>query len=204
VSTGACLGAGSPKRPRPFGARAAAILLLVATTLAVAFLAREPDVGPAASGATTVEHRYALLQAQLAQSPQDERALVLKAVMDQDAQRFDLAAAGFEKALRERSRAARDPDLWVRYAEAVAMTQGQSLAGKPRMLLANALALAPRHALALELAGSAAWEQGEFRAAAAHWKELLSQLPADSARRKQVAEALAQAERRARVSLPPG
>ena len=203
MSTSACVAETPAPYRRWLGTRAAKVCALVACvcgmTLVAALVTREPEASTPASGE---ERRYGELLAQLKHSPKDERALVLKALMDQDAQRFELAASGFEKALTERSRAARDPDVWVRYAEAVAMTQGQSLAGKPSALLAKALAIAPRHPLALELAGSAAWEQGDFRGAAASWQQLLAQLPTDSERHAQVAQALARAEQRARVSLP--
>jgi cytochrome c-type biogenesis protein CcmH len=181
-------------------ALAAAVLLTTGAAVLHASLAPESASPAAASGQ---ERRYALLEAQLEQRPGDDRALILKALMDMDAGRFDAAAAGFEKALGGRSRAQRDPDVWVRYAEAVAMTQGRTLAGKPLALIDQALALDPGHAQALDLAGSAAWEQRDFRKAAGHWKLLLAQLRAGSPRHAEVARALERAERRARVSLPP-
>ena len=46
-----------------------------------------------------------------------------------------------------------------------------------RQLVDKALSLNPEHPQALDLAGSAAWEGGEFALAARHWKRLLAQIP---------------------------
>jgi cytochrome c-type biogenesis protein CcmH len=181
---------------------AVAVAVLLTTGAAVLQAARAPEPGPLPAG-SAAERRYALLQAQLEQQPGDDRALILKALMDMDAGRFDAAAAGFGKALAGRSKAQRDPDVWVRYAEAVAMAQGRSLAGRPQALIDQALALDPGHAQALDLAGSAAWEQRDFRQAARYWGQLLGQLRAGTQRHADVALAIERAEQRARVSLPP-
>jgi cytochrome c-type biogenesis protein CcmH len=181
---------------------ALATAVLLTTGAAVLHAAWAPEAAPPAA-ASEEERRYALLEAQLKQQPGDDRALILKALMDMDAGRFDAGAAGFEKALAGRSKAQRDPDVWVRYAEAVAMTQGRTLAGKPLALIGKALALDPHHAQALDLAGSAAWEQRDFRQAASHWRTLLAQLPTGTPRHAEVALAIERAEQRARVSLPP-
>lgn len=146
------------------------------------------------------------LQAQLRRHPSDVRALVLKARLDMEAQRFGPAAAGYEKALGvANSKAVRDPGVWVEYAEAVGMQQGGTLAGRPLQLVEKALALDPGHGPALDLAGSAAWEAQDFAAAVRHWKRLLEQIPAASPRHGDLVAAIARAEQRARLALPrPG
>lgn len=181
---------------------AVAVAVLLTSGAAVLHAARAPDPAPQAAGSGE-ERRYALLEAQLERRPGDDRALILKAMMDMDAGRFEAAAAGFEKALGGRSKARNDPDVWVRHAEAVAMTQGRTLAGKPLALVDQALALDPNHGPALDLAASAAWEQRDFRKAASYWKQLLAQLDAGTPRRAEVALAIERAEQRARLSLPP-
>lgn len=157
----------------------------------------------AQGGPLVAGNLYAQLELQLQRHPDDVRALVLKARLDMEAQRVDLAAAGYEKALGlPNSKAVRDPDVWAEYAEAVGLQQGGTLAGKPMELVDKALALDARHATALDLAGSAAWEAKDFAGAAAHWKRLLERLPAGSARHGQLAAAIRAAEQRARLALP--
>lgn len=146
---------------------------------------------------------YAQLEVQLQRHPDDVRALVLKARLDMEAQRVDLAAVGYERALGvPNSKAVRDPDVWAEYAEAVGLQQGGTLAGKPMQLVDKALAIDPRHATALDLAGSAAWEAKDFAGAAAHWKRLLERLPAGSPRHGELAAAIRAAEQRGRMALP--
>lgn len=148
------------------------------------------------------EHVYSQLERQLERYPSDARARVLKARLDMQAGRFDAAAAGYARALEGASKAARDPDVWVEYAEAAGMVQGRTLIGEPKRLVDKALALDANHPGALDLAGSAAWEMRDFGAAAGHWKRLLAQLPPGSARHAALVVAIERAEQRARVSLP--
>lgn len=159
----------------------------------------------AEGGPLVASNLYAQLELQLQRHPDDVRALVLKARLDMEAQRFDMAAGGYEKALGlPNSKAVRDPDVWAEYAEAVGMKQGGTLAGKPMELVDKALALDPRHAKGLDLAGSAAWEAKDFAGAAAHWKRLLERLPEGTPRHGELAAAIRAAEQRARMVLPAG
>jgi cytochrome c-type biogenesis protein CcmH len=82
------------------------------------------------------------------------------------------------------------------------MAQG-SLAGRPLELIQQALAIDPAHPVALEMAGSAAYEERHYAEAARYWKVLLAQLAPTSERHAELAAAIERAERRAAVSLPP-
>jgi cytochrome c-type biogenesis protein CcmH len=161
---------------------------------------RDPDA-PLDQAATT--HVLAELQQHLKRQPGDSRAWVMKARVDMQEQRYEEAAAAFERALQGKSKAMGDAGLWVEYAEARGMQQGGTLAGAPRQLVDKALSLNPAHPQALDLAGSAAWEAGEFKLAATHWTRLLAQIPEGSARHVQLSSAIQGAERRARFELPP-
>ena len=147
---------------------------------------------------------YVELERHLLRQPGDARALVLKARLDMQAQRYELAAAGYRKALEAtRSKVARDAAVWVEYAEARGMLQGGTLAGQPQQLVEKALSLDANQPQALDLAGSAAWEQGDFAAASRHWKRLLEQTAPDDARHAALSAAVEAADRRARFALPP-
>ena len=149
------------------------------------------------------EHVLAELQQHLKRQPGDARAWVMKARVDMQAQRYEDAAAAFERALQGKSKTMGDAGLWVEYAEARGMQQGGTLTGAPRQLVDKALSLNPEHPQALDLAGSAAWEAGEFKLAATQWKRLLAQIPEGSARHVQLSSAIQGAEQRARLALPP-
>ena len=135
--------------------------------------------------------------------PSDARALVLKARLEMRAERYEQAAATYEKAVAGGSKAAKDPGVWVEYAEARSMAQGSTLLGQPQRLVQTALALDPRHAQALDLAGSAAWEMHDFANAALYWERLLVQITPESPRHAELSAAIARAQRRVRFSLPP-
>lgn len=196
---------------------AALITALAAATLALwprplpleaqQALAAEASAAKVASTHGSRPQNDAELMAGLAQhlqrQPGDPRALIFKARIDLQAQRHAQAAAGYERALQGRSKAALDAGIWVEYAEAVALTQGSRLAGQPRELLARALAINGQHPQALDLAGSAAWEAGEFKLAETYWQRLLPLLQAGSPRHNALTTAIERAGQRARLALPP-
>jgi cytochrome c-type biogenesis protein CcmH len=156
-----------------------------------------PGGAPAGAGA------YQELERHLARQPRDARALVLKARLDMQERRFELAAAAYQRALEGPTQVSTDAGVWVEYAEARGMLQGGRLSGQPQQLVDKALLLNPLHPQALDLAGSAAWEQGDFAAAVAHWSRLLAQLPPGTARHQELSSAIARAQQRARFALPP-
>ena len=145
---------------------------------------------------------YTELERHLKRQPEDGRALILKARLDMKAERFDLAAAAYQQALAGNSKATRDSAVWLEYAEAAGMAQGGTLAGLPRQLIVKALSLDPDNPRGLDLAGSEAWERGDFASAAAYWSNLLAQIPQGSARHRELSAAIEQAGQRARVSRP--
>ena len=134
------------------------------------------------------------LAANVARNPRDARSWVMLARMDFAADRFADAAAAYAGALAASPTVGKDPGLWCEYADALGMAQGGTLAGKPRELVAQALLQDPGHPKALEMAGSAAFEERDFTAAARHWRVLLAQLPPGSAEQRELAAAIARAD----------
>lgn len=135
------------------------------------------------------------LRAHLGQQPDDARSWVLYARMQAELGRFPEAAQAYDKALALPSRVARDPLVWCEYADALGMAQGGKLKGKPRELISRALALDTHHPKALEMAGSAAYEQGEFEETLRYWRPLLAKLDAGSQQHRELAAAIARTER---------
>jgi cytochrome c-type biogenesis protein CcmH len=156
----------------------------------------------AADAAGDGDPMLAQLEAHVAASPEDARAWVLLARLRMQRDLFEPAAVAYERALAASAKVARDPLVWCEYADALGMAQGGRLAGRPRELIDKALALDAAHPRALEMAGSAAYEAGDFRGAARYWQQLLALLPADSGERAELAAAIARAEQRAKFSLP--
>ena len=86
-----------------------------------------------------------------------------------------------------------DAQLWADYADVMAMTNGQNLAGHPTALINKALEIDPKNPKALELAGSAAMGRGEFPVAIKYWSNLLKQLPENSEDAKMISDGIQQA-----------
>jgi cytochrome c-type biogenesis protein CcmH len=141
----------------------------------------------------------------LARNPRDGRSWVLLARLDFEADRFADAAVAYERAIAASPKVASDPAIWCEYADAVGMAHGGSLAGKPRELIMRALAQEPAFPRALEMAGSAAFEAGDYAATLRYWRQLLPKLAADSPERRELATAIARVEQRAPAAEPePG
>ena len=195
----------------------AALVVGVAATLlalAVHFRGANPDtpragrasgssVGVATDGGSGDEAIARRLRAHLEQQPRDARAWTILARLQFEMDRFTEAAQAYEKALALPSKVANDPAVWCEYADALGMTQGGSLAGKPRELIARALAISPNHPKALEMAGGAAYEQGDYSGALSYWRPLLTALESGSQAHQELAAAIVRAERRAKITIPP-
>jgi cytochrome c-type biogenesis protein CcmH len=91
--------------------------------------------------------------------------------------RFDEAAAAFERAVAQLPD---DAQLLADYADALAMSQGQRLEGKPLDVIARALKADPGNLKALALAGTAAFERKDYRQAVGYWEKVVQTAPADS------------------------
>jgi cytochrome c-type biogenesis protein CcmH len=142
------------------------------------------------------------LERQVARNPRDGRARVLLARLEMDEGRFADAAQHYERALAVAPKVASDAAVWCEYADALGMAQGRSLIGKPAELIQRALALNAAHPRALEMAGSAAYEQRDYAAAARWWGQLLAQLPPGTPAHDELSAAVERAQQRAQFALP--
>ncbi len=64
------------------------------------------------------------------------------------------------------------PTVMLSYADALAMSQGGRISGKPFELIKKALAITPNDPTALWLAGMGYEEQGEYERAVGYWRQL--------------------------------
>jgi cytochrome c-type biogenesis protein CcmH len=142
------------------------------------------------------------LQAHVAGAPEDARAWVMLARLQMQRDQFEPAAIAYQRAVEASPKVARDPLVWCEFADALGMVAGGRLTGKPREMIDKALALDAAHPRALEMAGSAAYEAGDFRAAVRYWQQLLAQMPEQTAEYAQLAAAIIRAEQQAKFGLP--
>lgn len=151
------------------------------------------DTNVTAEGFGTVLSATALkeLQDKLAKQPNDPQGWLLLARSLAQMERYPEAAKAYDTLTQM---VPNEAQLWADYADALAMTQNQSLVGAPTALLDKALALDPNNAKALALSGSAAMERGDYPVAIRDWEGLLKQMPdKNSQDAKMVAAGISQA-----------
>ncbi|ENO87147.1 c-type cytochrome biogenesis protein CcmI [Thauera linaloolentis] len=137
------------------------------------------------------------LETRLQQEPDNVEGWMMLARSYLVLEDFPKAAAAYEKLSKL---APGEPDVFADWADVVAAMRG-TVVGDAEVLVNKALALAPDHPKALALAGTAAYQRGDYAAAAGHWEKILARIPPgeDVARgiRASVNEA------RAKAGLPP-
>lgn len=117
------------------------------------------------------------LAAKVRQRPDDATGWALLARSMGALGRYREAAEAYEHLARL---APGDPDVLADYADALAMAQGQTLAGKPYALVKEALKVDPRHRKSLALAGTASLDAGDYPASLGYWERLANELPPGS------------------------
>jgi cytochrome c-type biogenesis protein CcmH len=137
-------------------------------------LLRQP---PSMASAGDIETLVQRLAERMQADPSDPQGWMLLGRAYAGMQRFDKARDALAEAMQ---RSTPDAQLLSDYADVLAMTQGQRLAGEPERLVLQALALEPDHLKALALAGSAAMERGDPKAALGFWTHARRVAPPDS------------------------
>jgi len=197
-------GAAAPPPPR--SARASALVLIVLVPLlAVAgylllgapgiLLAPQSAPMAAAGGQGDMAHQInqmiTRLEQRLASEPDNAEGWAMLGRSYLVLERFDDARGALEKAV---SLNLKTPDVLVDYADTLAMTGGQSLEGRPLELINEPLALDPNNHKGLWLAGTAAYERADYRAALDYWRRLYAMVPKDSEAARAMEGNIAEAE----------
>jgi cytochrome c-type biogenesis protein CcmH len=108
------------------------------------------------------------------------------------------AVDAFRQALRSRPD---DANLLADYADALAMTQGRKLEGEPSRLVERALELDADNPKALALAGTAAFDRRDYKAAVRLWERLVQVERGDAGYLRQIRGGIAEARQLA--GMPP-
>ncbi len=128
-------------------------------------------------GKGSIEERIAALEEKLRAEPENLEGWVILARSRGLQRDYPAAVKALEQALRL---APGHPDLLADLADAVAMAQGEKMAGRPMELVAEALKADPKHQKSLALAATAAMQANDRESAVKLWRKLQSQFtPAD-------------------------
>lgn len=117
------------------------------------------------------------LAAHMAANPDDGEGWAMLARSHNVLGRYEQAAAAYKEAV---SRLPPDAQLMADYADALAMSRGGRLAGKPLEIIRLALKTDPSNLKALALAGTEAYERKSFAEAVKYWEKVVQLAPADS------------------------
>ena len=140
---------------------------------------------PTAQGGSDFDHQTSegldalseRLKKKLEQNPNDGVGWALLARSYVEMGRHSEAVTIYEKAMKL---IPDDPQLLVDYADALGVLHGRKLAGKPELLIQQALKIDPNHVKALMLAGTVAFDRKEFGQAAQYWERASANLPTDA------------------------
>jgi cytochrome c-type biogenesis protein CcmH len=148
-----------------------------------------PDSAPMSQ--TQIAANIDKLAERLKQNPNDPQGWTMLARSYMMQQRFSEAASAYGQLTKLN---ANDADVWADYAEALALANGQNLAGQPTDAINRALQINPKHQKALDLAGSAAYQAGDYQKAVDYWQKLLKLLPPGSDELKTITDQITKAK----------
>jgi cytochrome c-type biogenesis protein CcmH len=186
-------------------AAAIGLYLMLGSPAAIA-----PDVPPLSAAAPAEKSPHGLsfdeigasaeeLATRLQDSPDDGEGWATLARSYNVLGRFTEAADAYAKAV---SLLPADAQLLADYADALAMSQGQKLDGKPLEIIGQALKADPANLKALALAGTAAFERKDYSGAIGHWEKIVQAAPADSEFARSIESSLEEARALAGGSRP--
>lgn len=165
-------------------ATAIALYLKLGSPDAVAVPAAVPAMAdasaqPSPHGMTfdQIRESAAKLAQRLQANPSDGEGWAMLARSHNVLGRYQQAASAYEKAV---SLLPPDAQLLADYADALAMSQGQKLDGKPLEIIEQALKTDPANLKALALAGTAAFDRKDYKQAVGYWEKVVQTAPADS------------------------
>ena len=133
---------------------------------------RQPGAADAASAAQATPQMQigamvAKLEERLKQTPEDAEGWTMLGRSYSVLGRYAEAVTAFKKVAALRPD---DAQALADQADATAMAAGRKLAGEPEQLINQALKLDPKNLKALALAGTIAFDRGDFPTAVRHWE----------------------------------
>jgi cytochrome c-type biogenesis protein CcmH len=149
---------------------------------------------PAQDGLRQIAAMVDKLEVRMKERPDDAQGWLMLARSYSVLGRFDDALPAYKHADQLQPNNA---TLLSDYADAVAASRGSVDNPESVALVERALAADPAQPKALALAGTIAFDRGDFKGAVARWQKMADALPADSPMLKQVQAGIAEARERA-------
>lgn len=150
-----------------------------------------------ASGAGQIEAMVGALEQRLKDKPDDAEGWSMLGRSYSALGRYPESVAAFKRVTTMRPQ---DAQAYADLADATAMAAGRNLAGEPAKLIAKALELDPKNLKALALAGTIAFDAGDYAKAAMLWEAAIAASEPGSELTRNLQGGVAEA--RARASMP--
>jgi cytochrome c-type biogenesis protein CcmH len=160
-----------------------------------------PDSSAGSERAVTpeqIEAMVATLAERMKTNPADIQGWVMLGRSYAAMGRFGEAAGAYAKAAEQRPEEAQ---ILADYADALGMANNRRLDGQPEALIDRALKADPKNVKALTLAGTLAYQKGDFAKSVALWESILLLVPKDGPFAEQVRTIISDA--RQRLSTTP-
>ncbi len=150
-----------------------------------------------ASGAGQIEAMVAQLEQRLKDKPDDAEGWSMLGRSYSALGRYPDSVAAFKRVTTMRPQ---DAQAYADLADATAMAAGRKLAGEPTTLIAKALELDPKNLKALALAGTIAFDAGDYAKAATLWEAAVASSEPGSELARNLQGGVAEA--RSRAGMP--
>ena len=158
-----------------------------------------PDAAGSAPPTVTREQVTAMvdkLAARMQAQPDDPEGWNMLGRSYMNLGRVEEALVAFQRALKIKPA---DANMLTEYADALAVKNGRLLDGEPTALLDRALQLEPDNLKALALAGTAAFNRGDYATAVKHWDRVVRIGPANGQLVEMVRSGAAEARERGKL-----
>ncbi len=152
-----------------------------------------PAQQTAAAPQMSLEEMEAAIKDRLRDNPEDAEGWFMLGRAMMAKQQFGEAVTAFQ---RSNDLLANEPGIMFALADALAMQNNGNLLGEPEVLVLNGLKLAPRFPNGLWLAGMAAEQRQDYKAAHRYWTQLLPLIADNPASTREIKSLLSMLEER--------
>jgi len=139
----------------------------------------------------TMEEAVIKLEQRLVEQPENADGWFMLAKTYMTMSQYQKAVTAYEKVI---NLAGEKPEVLLRYADAIAMSEGGNLTGKAKPIVDKVISMIPNNPTVLWMAGSSEVQQKNYAKALSYWYKLQPMLSQDATAQTQINELINNAE----------
>ncbi len=139
----------------------------------------------------SIEEAVAMLEQRLAEQPENPDGWFMLAKTYMSMHQYQKAVAAYEKTIEL---VGDEPELLLRYVDALAMTEDGSLIGSARPVIEKVILMIPDNPMLLWMAGTFEHQQKNYSGALAYWYKLRPKITEDTQSKEQLEQLIQEAE----------